>query len=106
MYKKVEMKRSKLLWSLVAVFVIVLTLWLCAGRYPYAIYEYHQTGGILEYLDRLVGLEVEAVPIFIPNNPLWVDVIRRIAPFTLFILTLAILYVLFGRKKEGIPSRF
>lgn len=93
------MKRSKLLWSLVGIFIIVLVLWIYSSKYPFTIYEYPQTGRLFEDLGKLGGWNAGAVPIFIPDNPLWVDIIRGIAPITNFILILVILYILFGRKK-------
>ena len=93
MHKKAEVKHPKTAWTIVAIFVIMLGLWLFASyNYPHTLYEYHQTGEVVEYFDRAAGLEVETVPIFVPDNPLWVDIIRRIAPFSLFALFLAILY--------------
>ena len=94
------MKRSKPLWVLVAIFIVILSLWLASGQYPYPVYEYHQTGEVIEWFDRAAGLEVDAVPIFVPNNPPWVNVVRRIAPITLFVGGLAILYVLIERRNK------
>ena len=93
------MKHPKVLWSLVAILVIILALWLYSGKYPYPVYEYQQTGEVVEFFDRAANLEVEAVPIFVPNNPLWVYIIRKIAPFTLFALVLAILYFAIESRK-------
>lgn len=98
------MKRSKLLWFFVAIFVIVLSLWLGSGQYPYPVYEYHQTGEVLEWFDRAAGLEVDAVPIFVPDNPLWVDIIRKIAPLTLVVLFMAILYIIVRERGRDTAS--
>jgi len=93
------MKHPKVFWSLVATFVALLSAWLYAGKYPYPIYECHQTNKLLEYLDRLSGWEVNCTPIYVPDNPLWVTIIRKVAPITLFGLFLAILAVRFEGTK-------
>lgn len=95
------MKQSKALWAFVGLFVLVLSVWLYSHfNYPYPIYEYHQTGEVVEFFDRVSGLYVDAVPVFVPDNPLWVDIIRKIAPFGLVVLFMSALYV-FIRKREG-----
>ena len=73
------MKRPPHLWIALCIFVALLGIWLWQDiGYPHTIYEYHETGKVSEqYLDRASGLEIEAVPVFIPTNPLWVDLVRR-----------------------------
>ena len=85
------MKRPFGLWILVAAFVSLLSIWLWQDTtYPHTIYEYHQTGETAgQYDDRVEGNVIEAVPIWEPDNPLWVDIIRRAAPISLFVLFIA-----------------
>ena len=82
------MKRPVGLWILIAVFASILAIWLWQSTtYPHTIYEYQQTGETAgQYDDRVEGNVVEAVPIWEPDNPLWVDITRRAAPVCLFIL--------------------
>jgi hypothetical protein len=83
------MKRPAILWVLLSIFLIILSLWLWQSyNYPHALYEYHQTGEYIEGPpdDRDIHLEYEAVPIWEPDNPLWVDLIRRWAPLVLFFM--------------------
>ncbi len=95
-----QMKRPRLHWVFLGLFAAVLSVWLYQGfTYPYAVYEYRETGRILEYLDRLTGREVGAIPIFIPDNPFWVDLVRRFGPFALFALGLAVIYFLVSRRE-------
>lgn len=87
------MKHPRLFWTTLTVFVILLSSWLFASfSYPQTIYDYQQTGELVEWLDRASGWAVDAVPVFVPDNPLWVNMIRRVAPISLFVLALAILY--------------
>jgi len=94
------MKHPRLAWLVLAVFAILLVSWLIASfNYPQTIYDYRQTDRLVEWFDRASGWAVDAVPIWIPDNPLWVDIIRKIAPFGLFALFMACLYfVLVDRK--------
>jgi len=99
------MKNSKPLWIFVALFIIVLSLWLYSGfNYPYAVYEYHQTGEVAEWFDIAAGLEVDAIPVLVPDNPLWVDIIRKIAPLALVILFMVILYIIVRERGKATPS--
>ena len=93
------MKRATV-WVVVAVFLGLLSVWLHADSYPHTVYGYHQTGEVAEFFYRAAGLRVEAVPVFVPDNPAWVTTIRAIAPFTLFVLFMVILYLLVGRRGE------
>ena len=97
------MKKSTLLWSSVAIFTVLLGVWLWQGfTYPYTIYEYIQTDEfVTKYEGRVGGFAVEAVPIWEPDNPVWVDLIRRWAPITLFALVILILYAKFEYRNKA-----
>jgi len=86
-------KRPKVMWLLLVIFIGLSIAWIKSDEYPYPIYEYRQTGEVIEMapMDRRSGLEVEAIPIWIPDNPLWVDIIRRIAPLGVSVLVLALI---------------
>lgn len=90
------MKLRRIMLCLLAVlFVGLLATWLYAdANYEYPIYEMRETGRLLEYLDRYGGWERKAISIYEPDNPAWVTTVRRVAPFTLFISGLVILYLL------------
>lgn len=90
-------------WIVLAAFAIILTLWLISSfNYPWTTYLYNPTGEVVEFFDRASGLYVDAVPVLVPDNPLWVDIIRKIAPFSLFVLGLTCIYFATeGRKRKG-----
>jgi hypothetical protein len=89
------MKRPIILWFSLAIWVVLFGVWIWQSEsYPDTIYEYRQSGEVLgQYDDRVAGLEVEAVPVYEPNNPAWVKFIRRWSLIILFILAIYIIYV-------------
>jgi hypothetical protein len=77
--------KTSILGFCIVIWLVLLGIWVWQGfSYPHTIYEYHQTGEVREYLDRASGLVVEAKPVWEPDNPPWVGLIRRWAPVTLF----------------------
>lgn len=94
------MRHPKAFWFIVAVFVSLLASWLVASyQYPQTVYDYQQTGQLVEWFDRASGWAVNTVPVWVPDNPSWVDIVRKIAPFSLFILFLAGLYLAVQDRK-------
>jgi len=88
---------------LVSLFVGLLAVWLYAdARYEYPVYEMRETGRLLDYLDRYAGWEREAIPVYEPDNPTWVNTVRRIAPLSLFVLACAGLYMAVQVKRRSI----
>jgi len=73
----------------------LLSAWLYAdARYDYTVYARYQTDEIVEtHEDRLAGYRVELVPIYEPDNPAWVVAVRKVAPLSLLVLALGILYM-------------
>ena len=101
------MKRPRILRFLIVLWLVILTLWLSQGAiYSHTLYEVKQAGEVIErYGNRGAGLEVEAIPIYEPDNPLWVDITRSIAPVILFLLPCYIIAIEFDfRKKRKAPS--
>ena len=88
-------------WVVLAIFVILLSVWLYQGfNYPYPVYDYQQTGQVVEWFDRASWWAVDAVPVWVPDNPLWVDIIRKVAPFSLFALALALIYFAVETRRQ------
>jgi len=60
--------------------------------YPHTIYECYRTDEVVDaYMDRASGYRVVAIPVWEPDNPTWVDIVRKWVPETLFVLGLAML---------------
>ncbi|MBA7559806.1 hypothetical protein ES708_01421 [subsurface metagenome] len=97
------MTRTLLLWGLIAILIVTFAIWLWQGfTYPHTIYEYIQTDELVtKYEGRVGGFAVDAVPIWEPNNPAWVDLIRRWAPITLFALVILVLYAKFEYRNKA-----
>ena len=73
------MKRPIKLWVSLVLLVFLGTVWLWqSSAFPHTIYKIEQTGRTVEVAPegRRTGLEVEATPIWEPDNPVWVDVMR------------------------------
>lgn len=105
------MKRPIVLWVLIALFIILCGIWLWQDiSYPHTIWKVIPIGEYaLPHGDLGGKLEaiVEAVPVWQPDNPLWVDVIRRTAPVTLFVLLIVIaaIEIHYRERKEHASRR-
>jgi hypothetical protein len=89
-------KANKLFWGLLAIWFLLLGVWLWQGVvYPHTIYDCHRTDEVIDrYMDRASGYRVVAIPVWEPDNPAWVDVIRKRGPITLFVVAGAVLWAL------------
>jgi len=102
--KEAEVTRTLLLWGLIAILLVTFAIWLWQDfNYPHTIYEYIQTDKFVsKYEGRVGGFAVEAVPIWEPDNPPWVNFLREWAIRIMLILGFSILIVgvSFGAKKK------